>query len=136
MEISINYAKIDDLEYLLNHDRHVTKEMLENKINREEIIIVRVDGKLSGLLRYNYFWDNIPFMNLLYIDENFRKKGLGSKLVCYWEKAMKEKRYKMVMTSTMSNEQAQFFYRKQGYKDTGCLLLENEPLEILFTKNI
>ena len=110
--------------------------MLENKINREEIIIVRVDGKLSGLLRYNYFWDNIPFMNLLYIDKNFRRKGLGSKLVRCWEKRMKEKGYKMVMTSTISNEQAQFFYRKQGYKDTGCLLLENEPLEILFTKNI
>ncbi len=136
MKVSINYAEIDDLEYLVNHDSHVTKEMLEKKIKREEIIIVRVDGKLAGWLRYNYFWDNIPFMNLLYIDKNFREKGLGSKLVHYWEKAMKEKGYKMVMTSTMSNEQAQFFYRKQKYKDAGCLLLENEPLEILFTKNI
>ena len=75
-------------------------------------------------------------MNLLYFDKSYRRKGLGSKVVYYWEKAMKENGYKMVMTSTLANEQAQFFYRKQGYRDAGCLLLENEALEILFTKNI
>ncbi|WP_278281130.1 hypothetical protein [Clostridium sp. N3C] len=38
------------------------------------------------------------------------------------------------MTSTMSNEEAQHFYRKFDYKDAGSLLLDNEPLEIIFTK--
>ncbi|GAE86973.1 GNAT family N-acetyltransferase [Acetivibrio straminisolvens] len=75
-------------------------------------------------------------MNMLYFDENHRQKGLGSKAVSFWEKAMKEKGYTRVMTSSLSNEQAQFFYRKLGYKDAGCLLLENEALEILFIKNI
>jgi ribosomal protein S18 acetylase RimI-like enzyme len=49
---------------------------------------------------------------------------------------MKKKGYEIVMTSTLSNEQAQHFYRKLGYKDSGSLLLENEPLEIIFTKII
>lgn len=40
------------------------------------------------------------------------------------------------MTSTLSNENAQHFYRKLLYRDSGSLLLENEPLEIIFTKKL
>lgn len=35
------------------------------------------DNKIIGWLRYSYFWDNIPFMNMLYINENYRNKGIG-----------------------------------------------------------
>jgi hypothetical protein len=40
------------------------------------------------------------------------------------------------MTSTFSNESAQHFYRRLGYRDAGCLLLADEAMEILFTKPI
>lgn len=73
---------------------------------------------------------------MLYINENYRNKGIGKKLVEFWETEMKSKSYELVMTSTLSNEQAQHFYRKLGYKDAGSLLLDDEPLEIIFTKSI
>jgi hypothetical protein len=38
------------------------------------------------------------------------------------------------MTSTLSDEDAQHFYRKLGYEEHGCLLLPGEPLEILLLK--
>ena len=44
--------------------------------------------------------------------------------------------YESVMTSTLSNEQAQFFYRRLGYTDCGSLLLPGEALEIIFRKNL
>ncbi len=40
------------------------------------------------------------------------------------------------MTSTLSAESAQQFYRKLGYIDAGCLLLPGESAEIFFTKQI
>ncbi len=40
------------------------------------------------------------------------------------------------MTSTMSNEGAQHFYRKLGCRYAGGLLLNDEPLEILLAKTI
>ncbi|MMZ69276.1 hypothetical protein D1872_320840 [compost metagenome] len=49
---------------------------------------------------------------------------------------MSQKGFELVMTSTQSNEEAQHFYRRLGYKDAGCLLLENEPLEIILTKSL
>jgi len=48
----------------------------------------------------------------------------------------KKQRYKKIMTSTLSNEQAQHFYRKLGYRDVSSLLLNQEPLEITFVKDL
>ena len=44
--------------------------------------------------------------------------------------------HKRVLTSTLSNEGAQFFYRKNGYTDCGALLLPDEPLEIILLKEL
>ena len=49
---------------------------------------------------------------------------------------MAARQYGRVLTSTLSSEQAQFFYRKQGYVDCGALKLPEEPLEILFRKDL
>ncbi|WP_313135040.1 GNAT family N-acetyltransferase [Anaerocolumna sp.] len=135
--MEIQHANKIDYQYILNNDKHISKELIEPKINMKEIIIVRdKDNKNIGWLRYNYFWDNTPFINMLYLDENYRHKGIGKSLVTFWENEMKHNGYDLVMTSTLSNENAQHFYRKLGYKDAGSLLLENEPLEIIFTKKI
>ena len=82
------------------------------------------------------FWDNIPFMNILYILDNYRNMGCGTELVAFWESEMAKAGFERVMTSTQSDERAQFFYRKIGYTECGALLLPNEPLEMFFIKNL
>ena len=135
--MKIEYASELDFQYILDNDKHISKELINTKIKTKEIIIVRnQDNKNIGWLRYGYFWDNTPFMNMLYIDENYRNKGIGKDLIRFFENEMKNKGYKLIMTSTLSNENSQHFYRTLGYKDAGSLLLEDEPLEIIFTKKI
>ncbi len=75
-------------------------------------------------------------MNMLYILDDHRGKGNGTALVRFWEEQMLALGYESVMTSTLSNEQAQFFYRRLGYTDCGSLLLPGEALEIIFRKNL
>jgi len=132
----LTYVDASCYEYLKNHDKHISRETLLRKIDNKEIIILKEAEKIIGWLRYSLFWDSIPFMNLLMIQSSHRKKGLGKSIVEYWEKEMREKGYKLIMTSTLSNESAQHFYRKLGYKDAGCLLLEEEGLEIVFKKEV
>lgn len=135
--MKIEYGSEVNFQFILDNDRHVSKELIENKLKEKEIIIASdEDNKIIGWLRYSYFWDNTPFMNMLYINENYRNNGIGKELVLFWENEMKKKDYELLMTSTLSNEEAQYFYRKLGYKDSGSLLLPNEPLEIIFIKNI
>lgn len=132
----IKYADTTCFEYLEINDKHISGSMLLKKIDDKEVIIIKQEEKILGWLRFSFFWDNIPFMNLLMIDEHYRGKGLGRLITEFWEREMKAIGYSIVMTSSLSNETAQHFYRRQGYKDAGCLLLEVVGLEIIFKKEL
>ncbi|MBO4211445.1 MAG: GNAT family N-acetyltransferase, partial [Oscillospiraceae bacterium] len=65
--MEIRYAEAGDLEMIAEYDTHISKAEIENAIARKRIIPLFIDGKYEGWLRFNLFWDNIPFMNLLFI---------------------------------------------------------------------
>lgn len=132
----IRYANENDFELLKKYDKHIDKIQLKNMINTKNILMMFDNDSFIGWLRFSLFWDSIPFMNMLYFLEGYRRKGYGTQLVDFWEKEMLKNKYNIVLTSTLSNEQAQFFYRKNGYIDCGSLLLPNEPLEIILLKNL
>ena len=132
----IRYAEEGDIPFFIGRDTHISKAELENSVRLKRVLLLFVDGAPVGWLRYNLFWDNTPFMNMLYVLEGARGKGYGKELVTFWENEMWSKGYDRVLTSTLSNEQAQFFYRKLGYTDAGALLLPNEPLEIILLKDV
>ncbi|GAB6989102.1 GNAT family N-acetyltransferase [Paenibacillus pini] len=132
----IDYAVESDYPYIVENDKHLIETLIRQKINNHEIFILRDRNQEIGWMRYGYFWDHIPFMNMIWIDEEHRGQGFGEKVITYWEEIMKQKGFQRVMTSTLSSEEAQHFYRKLGYRDAGCLLLEKEPLEIIMTKHL
>ena len=132
----IRYAGEKDLERLIELDRHISPGELGNAVKLGRVILLEDGDGLAGWLRYNLFWGNIPFMNRLYFLEGKRGQGLGGQLTEFWESEMKGAGYEMVITSTLSNERAQFFYRKHGYVDCGALLLPGEPLEIILRKSL
>lgn len=132
----IRYAEDYDLELLCKYDRHISRAELGSCIKAKRVLIMFHDDIFIGWLRFNLFWDNIPFMNMLHFVEEYRGKGYGSRLVSFWEKEMLKSGYKIVLTSTQSDERGQFFYRKNGYVDCGSLLLPGEPLEIILRKNL
>ena len=132
----IRYADIQDFTVLKEHDKHISETELGNIIPAKRVFVMYQGNTFMGWLRYGLFWDNTPFINMLYILDGYRGKGNGRELVLFWEKEMAKEGYRQVLTSTQSNEQAQFFYRKIGYTECGALLLPKEPLEILFIKNL
>ena len=132
----IRYADTRDLEVLKEYDRHISESELKNILPMKRVLVNYEDDKLVGWLRFGLFWDNIPFMNMLYILEAHRGQGRGTELVAFWEAEMAKAGYRQVLTSTQSDEQAQFFYRKIGYTECGALLLPKEPLEIFFIKEL
>lgn len=132
----IRYANESDFEILKNADKHISAKELENSIEAKRVLVIFNKDDFAGWLRFNLFWDNLPFMNMLYILEEYRGNGYGRQLVSHWEKEMLKLEFKTVLTSTLSCEMAQFFYRKNGYIDCGSLLLPGEPLEIIMLKNL
>lgn len=125
-----------DLNTILVNDKHISRQELTNSININRVYIAEENDIFCGWLRYNLFWDNTPFMNMLYLLEDYRGIGYGKQLVENWEKEMKRQGYSYILTSTQSNEFSQHFYTKLGYKTIGGFLLGNDPFEIIMMKDI
>jgi len=134
--MEIRYAVESDYDELLKKEKHVSKDELKNIININREIIAINNNEIIGWLRYNLFWDSIPFMNMIYFLEPERKKGYGEKLLKFWEIEMKNKGFDIVLTSTQSDENAQEFYRKNNYIECGSLKFTKQALEIIFKKKL
>lgn len=134
--IEIRYADLSDKEIILSKDSHIKENICEALIKSKRVIVLFVDNKFAGWLRYNLFWDEIPFMNMLYLLEVYRGKGYGTQLVRFWENEMINQGFNKAMTSTQANEYAQHFYRKLGYQDAGSFLPFCDDLELILTKEL
>lgn len=132
----VAFAGPDDLDFLAREDHHIDRDVIREKVARREVMVAYVEDRPVGFLRYGCFWDEIPFMNLLWVEEESRGKGYGTQLVSFWEEEMRKLGHDSVMTSSLSHERAQHLYRRLGYADVGSLLMPDEPLEIVFLKGL
>lgn len=119
-------------------DRHLPASGFDEKVRTKQGYVYVKDDEIIGVLRYNLFWDNTPFCTMLYIADKYRGKGYGKQLMEHWELEMRAKGYGMVMTSTQVDEEAQYFYRKLGYKDAGGFTIDvpgyAQPEELIMIK--
>ena len=138
--IEVRYVQSGDKEFWYEFDKHLPEDEFKKKVRDKQGYILLKDNKPIGLLRFNLFWDNTPFCTMLFIDRNYRGKGLGKTLIEYWEADMKSQGYGMLLTSTQVDEEAQHFYRKLGYKDCGGFVINipkyEQPMEMFFIKKI
>ncbi len=138
--IEIKYVSEKEKPFWYSLDKHLPESQFEIKVRDKMGYVLFEDGKPVGILRYNLFWDNTPFCNMLFVDWNWQKKGYGRKLMEHWEADMKSKGYGMLMVSTQVDENAQHFYRKLGYKDSGGLTIDvpgyEQPMELFMIKGI
>ena len=133
---TVRTATASDHGFLLEHERPLPGDMLRELIRHERVLVAESAGTAVGWLRWGFFWDEIPFMNMLVVLEEHRGRGVGTELVRAWEQRMFAADHSRVLTSTMSDETAQHFYRRRGYIDSGCLLLPGEATELIFRKEL
>ncbi len=138
--IEIRYLRNSDKPFWYSLDQHLPEAEFENKVKTKRGYVLLEHTVPVGLLRYNLFWDSIPFCTMLYISKDHQNKGYGTMLIQRWEKDMKEQGYGMLMTSTQVDETAQHFYRKLGYQDCGGLIINipayAQPMELFLAKEL
>lgn len=132
--MTIRTAYPSDLEVLIAHDHHISPSELENLIRLGRVTLCEADDQFAGWLRWNLFWDNTPFLNMLFLTEAHRGQGYGKAMMDHWEARMKHAGFDRVMTSTASDEYAQHFYQKLGYTAIGGFTPFGDPYELIFSK--
>ena len=85
----IELARETDKEGSVKLDRHIPSSHLEKCIGNGQVYVLKDDSvknggqnhrlkdPVVGVLRYSLFWQTIPFLDLIYIDEDYRNCGFG-----------------------------------------------------------
>ncbi len=134
--MNLRWAKVKDVDRLAALDRHLSSGQLAQAVEQGRVLTAWDGQVLAGWLRYGWFWDNTPFLNLLFVQKEYRGQGWGNLLLRRWEEEMKRQGFSVLLTSTQAQEQSQHFYRHFGYRDVGGFLLPPEPYELILAKNI
>lgn len=109
-------------------DSHLSEEAFCRAAQGQMTRWIKTDGGIVGILRYQLFWETIPFLTLLLLKEAHRRQGFGRAAMALWESELVQAGHRMVLVSTRADESAQHFYRTLGYRDCGCLLLDGTRL--------
>ena len=72
---------------------------MDLKIREKRAYVLCIDNNLIGVMRYNLFWDNIPFMTLINIENTHHGKGYGRQAMLYWESEMRNCGYMLKLLS-------------------------------------
>jgi ribosomal protein S18 acetylase RimI-like enzyme len=111
-----------NLKEIMHIDCHIPLENLRKCVEDGRVYIMLDKKDIVGLLRFGYLFDTYPFLNLIILKDEYRKRGLGTLLMDKWENDMLHMGYRDVYTSTQADEEAQHFYRKRSYMDIGSFI--------------
>lgn len=127
--MEIRYVTDDDKEFVMSIDKHVNERGYSNRVYTKTGYVIWEEKQRIGTMSHCVLWDNLPFMNFLFVNEKYRGKGYAAKAISDWENEMRKQGYKMTLISTQVDEGAQHLYRKLGYVDCGGLLFDNTPFD-------
>lgn len=130
-------AHIGHFPAIGKYDSHIPADRLRDCIGRNQVFLLQDSGESIGVLRWSLFWQTIPFLDLLYIDEACRGKGYGRQAMAHWESAMAALGYRYVMLSTQADETGKSFYEKLGYHPIGAFRPpEQSADELMYLKEL
>lgn len=114
-----NYIRQKVIEYNTSQLPDEVKSPSENV----SLVVRDEEGNIIGGITGTIFWRHIH-IDYLWVDNQLRLKGYGTKLLHKMEEVAKEKKCRLIILDTFSF-QAPEFYKKHGYKEFG--LIEDHP---------
>lgn len=122
MNIDVTFADTQHADWLISHDRHVAAHWVTRCLANGEYVIALAARQPVGFLRYSWFWGTIPYMDMILVVPEHRRRGIGRSLFRYWEAAMRQSQATILMTSSVADEPApQAWHRGNGFRDAGIV---------------
>jgi len=114
--------------YEQSSDLKGARDFLKNRIENEESILFMayLDKKAIGFTQLFPSFSSVSMkplliLNDLYVDKNFRQKGIGEALLIHAQEYCRQLNYKGLALETATDNPARQLYEKLGWeKDTYC----------------
>lgn len=140
-DIFVRFAKTSDFRKIRKFDPHsqyLDPKKIKRKVQDKEVILAREGEEIVGILKFSYFWQTRPFIDLIFVDEKYRGKGISVLLLKFLERFLVKEKYAYLFSS--SEQKAQNWHKHMGFKEMGKLTKINLPhdktAEIFFSKKI
>ena len=137
--VVVRLAGPEDLEWCVVEDDHVTEQVIRHKIINDEIIIAEVDGRPIGYLRLEYLWSRVPYIGVVFVDDDYRKEGIGRKILTFLEDNLRSRGHDRLFSSSTVNEpEPQAWHRAVGFVESGMIneIGDDGIGEIFFRKSL
>jgi len=140
MNITIRQAAKDDIESICSIDQitagsHDRREFVVRSVTSGDCWVADVDGKVVGYTVLDYSFYANGMIGMLFIDPEYRRRGIGTKLVRHIESLCKTE--KLFTSTNQSNLPMQGLLNKLEYVPSGFIdnLDVGDP-EIVYFKSI
>ena len=122
MDIQIKFASNEDKQLILKHEDYLKEKRLSQILENNEIILAYDKERNIGYLRYQLFWTKLPYLTLIIVDKEYRKKGVGRSLLLFLEKHLRSLGFNRLLSSSTANESdPQAWHKKVGFKEVGLV---------------
>jgi ribosomal protein S18 acetylase RimI-like enzyme len=136
--IRVRPAEPRDIEAIIAFDEIAQRKqsrvaMIERSVGSENCFVVVLENQVVGYVVLNYtFYDN-GFVDMLYVDPHFRRRGIGSALISHVEQRCTTP--KLFTSANQSNAAMQALLAKSGYRPSGVIenLDDGDP-ELIYMK--
>ena len=126
----IAVATSDNLVEIQHLDIQLSDKELNMAIQEQQVYVLKAPWAIVGVCCFSIFQQE-PYLNAFYVDQDYRKQGCDKELITFWENAMKEQGYESVLVSTSGDDTGKYFYEKLGYQYVGFVQARTRDTEDL-----
>jgi len=120
-EISVRFATPADLAFV-QQDRYIPADVVKRKIERQEVIVAQRDGEMVGYAWFEYLWSLVPYIALIHVLPEHRRRGAGKAMLRFIEEYVRERGSATLYSSSQVNEpEPQAWHRHVGFEECGII---------------
>ncbi len=136
-EVSVRFAAAADLDFLRQHS-HAPAEVLGRKVEWREVVVAEREGGPVGSLHLEYLWSSVPYVALIYVLPEHRRRGVGRTLLRFVETFLSERGHVALYSSSQVDEpEPQAWHRRVGFEECGHIAGINKGVgEVFFRKKL
>ena len=125
--VIVRFAVPDDVQWCVETDPHIPPDVLRRKIDLGEVILAVAGERTIGCLRLEYLWSSVPYIGVIYVWEDYHRKGVGRALVEFARAFLLERGHSTLYSSSEAGEPGpQAWHRAIGFEECGFLAGINE----------
>src|SRR5262245_27788132 len=114
-DVTLRFASLADVA-LLQDARFVSLDVARRKLEWHEIVIAESDNQLVGYLQLEYLWSLVPYIGLIHVVADYRRRGIGKGMLGYVETFLRERGHEVIYSSAQADEgEPQVWHRRVGF---------------------